>query len=106
MCGRADIRYAAVMIGYRILLTVDAIVAAALLYFFFAGLEDGSVSSFNIPLWLGLLGGAAAIIVGAYVLKSKGRLLPANLLLLIPAFPGFMFGLFILAAILLHPRWN
>lgn len=94
------------MIGYRILLAIDAIVAAALLYFFVTGLEDGSVSAFNILLWLGLLGGMAAIIVGAYALKSKGRLLPANLLLFVPAFPGMMFGLFILAALILQPRWN
>ena len=94
------------MIGYRILLTIDAILAATLLYFFFTGLEDGSVSAFNILLWLGLVGGMAAIIVGAYALKSKGRILAANLLLLVPAFPGTMFGLFILAALFLQPRWN
>ena len=94
------------MVLYRILLTIDAIVAAILLYFFFTGIEDGSVSSFNILLWLGLLGGAAAIIVAAYALKSKGRLMPANLLLLVPALPGLLFGLFILAALLLQPRWN
>jgi hypothetical protein len=94
------------MIFYRILLTIDAIVAAILLYFFFTGLEDGSVSSFNILIWLILLGGAATVIGGAHALKSKGQLLVASIVLLIPALPGLLFGLFVLAAIILHPRWN
>ncbi len=94
------------MILYRILLTIDATVAAILLYFFFTGLEDRTVSMYNIEMWLALLGGAAAVIVGAYALKSKGRILAANAVLLVPALPGVLFGLFVLAAIVLHPRWN
>jgi hypothetical protein len=87
-------------------MTIGTFVAAILLYFFFTGLEDGSVSSFNILLWLGLLGATAALIAGACALKAKGKIAAANLLLLVPVFPGLMFGLFVLAAILLNPRWN
>jgi hypothetical protein len=38
--------------------------------------------------------------------RPKGQVWAANILLLLPAIPGILFGLFILAAILLHPRWN
>lgn len=51
------------MIFYRILFSIDAVIALVLLYFFFVGLGDGSVSSFNILLWLGILGATAAILV-------------------------------------------
>jgi hypothetical protein len=91
---------------FRILIAIDALVGAVLLYFFFAGVEDGSVSSFNILLWLAILGGMALVIGFGLTLARKGQRLAANLVLLVPALPGLFFGLFVLAAILLHPRWN
>jgi hypothetical protein len=94
------------MILHRILLGVDGLIGAVLLYFFIAGIEDGSVSSFNILLWLALLGGIALVIGAGFALWRKGHKAAGNLLLLVPAIPGLLFGLFILAAILLHPRWN
>jgi multisubunit Na+/H+ antiporter MnhF subunit len=39
----------------RTLLGIDLLVALVVLYFFVIGLADGSVSSFNMSLWLGLL---------------------------------------------------
>lgn len=42
--------------------SIAAVAAGVVLWFFVVGL-DGSVSSFNIVLWLGILS-AAAIIVG------------------------------------------
>ena len=94
------------MILYRILLAVDAAIAAILLYFFVTGIEDGSVSSFNILPWLGTLGGIALIIGGAFALRAKGQKAVANLILAVPAVPGLLFGLFILLAVILQPRWN
>ena len=94
------------MILFRILLAVDAAVAAILLYFFVTGIEDGSVSSFNILLWLVMLGGIALVIGGAHALRSRGRKPAANLLLAVPAAPALLFDLFILLAVLLQPRWN
>ena len=94
------------MILFRILLAVDAIVAAILLYFFVTGIEDGSVSSFNILFWLVMLGGIALIIGGALALRAKGRKMAANLLLAVPAVPSLLFGMFLLLAVLLQPRWN
>ena len=44
------------MIVFRLFLAIDAAAALVALYFFFIGLGDGSVSSFNIAIWLALLG--------------------------------------------------
>jgi hypothetical protein len=88
------------------LFSIDGAIALIVLFFFFAGLGDGSVSSFNIVLWLVILGSLAAILGGGLLLKSKGHLHLARIVLLIPAVPGLLFGLFILCAIILQPRWN
>jgi len=85
---------------------VDAVIALIVLYFFAAGLSDGSVSSFNIVLWLAILGGLAAILGGGLQLKSSGHRRLATGVLLILAVPGLLFGLFLLSVIILQPRWN
>ena len=47
------------MTTFRILFGIDALAAAVVAFFFVWGLSDGSVSAFNILLWLALLGGVA-----------------------------------------------
>ena len=94
------------MILFRLLLAIDAVVALVALYFFFIGLGDGSVSSFNIVLWLVLLGGIAAILGGGWMLNAKGQRRAALGVLAILAVPAFLCGLLIVAMIVLHPRWN
>ena len=88
------------------LFSVDAVVAAIVLAFFFAGLGDGSIDSFNIVLWLTILAILAAILGGGWLLKSNGHPLLASVILLILAIPGLLYGLFILSVIILQPRWN
>ena len=88
------------------LLGIDGAIATIVIFFFFAGLGDGSVSSFNIVLWLVILSGLAAVLGGGLLLRSKGHLHLARVVLLILAIPGLLFGLFILGAIILQPRWN
>jgi hypothetical protein len=88
------------------LFCIDVLVAAVVLFFFFAGLGDGSVSSFNIGLWLGILAVLAAVLGGGWLLKSNGHPRLANLVLLILEIPGLLYALFILAVIILQPRWN
>ncbi|CAN0496004.1 unnamed protein product [Phaeothamnion confervicola] len=94
------------MMFFRILFGIDAIVAVTALYFFGIGLSDGSVSSFNILLWLAILGGIAAILGVGLRLNSLGRRGSANGVLLILALPGFLCGLLLLGMIILQPRWN
>jgi hypothetical protein len=91
---------------FWILFGIDAIVAAIVLFFFFAGLGDGSVDSFNILLWLVILGILAAILGGGWLLKSNGHPRLASVVLLILAIPGLLYALFILSVIILQPRWN
>jgi hypothetical protein len=91
---------------YRLFLGVAAAVALTAFYFFFVGLADGSVSSFNITLWLGLLAGVGAVLGGGLALNAKGLRGAATGVLAILAIPGLVAGLFILALIAFQPRWN
>jgi hypothetical protein len=92
--------------GFRILWGFNALIAAIFLFFFFWGLADGRVSSFNIMLWLGVLAALAAILGSSLALRAKGHTRPAVGLLLILAIPGMLGVLFFLAVLILHPRWN
>lgn len=94
------------MILYRILLAIDAVAAAVVLYFFMIGLADGSVSSFNMGLWLALLASVAAILFGGLALNARGRRGAAMAVLALLAAPAFLFALFALGLIVLQPRWN
>jgi hypothetical protein len=91
---------------FYIVFGIAAAVALVVLYFFLAGLGDGSVSSFNMLLRVVLLGGTAAVLGGGWTLNAKGHRGAAIGVLMILALPGFLFGLFILAALILQPRWN
>ena len=85
-----------VEIGFWLIWSIDAIVAAVVLYFFFVGLADGSVSSFNMLLWLALLAGVGLVVIGSLVLRAKGKPHLGILLGLFLAAPGLAFGLFFL----------
>jgi hypothetical protein len=91
---------------FRVLLGIDAIAALVVIYFFMIGLADGSVSSFNMQLWLGILAAVVAIPVGGFLLNAKGQRIAANLVLLILATPATLYGLFMLSIIIFQPRWN
>lgn len=86
--------------------TIDAIIAIIGIYFFIVGLADGSVSSFNLGLWLVTLLVLVMVVAGSLWLKSVGRIGPAILLLLILAVPGVLFGIFMAFLVLTVPRWN
>ena len=94
------------MLLFRILLAVDALAAAVIVYFFFVGLADGSVSSFNGGLWFAILAALAVIIGGGWLLNASGKRGPAIALLLVLAIPAVLFGLFMLIIVIANPRWN
>jgi hypothetical protein len=96
----------AVKIFFWLFWSINALIAAVVLYFFFQGLADGSVSSFNMLLWLALLAGVALVVVGSLFLRAIGKPYIGLILLLILALPGLAFGFFFLVLILSHPRWN
>ena len=91
---------------FRTLWWLDALIAAIFVFFFFWGLADGTVSSFNIVLWLAILAGLAGVLAGSRRLKAKGHAAPALGLVLVLAIPGMLGVLFFLAVLILQPRWN
>lgn len=82
---------------------IDAVTALVFVYFFFAGLADGTVSSFNILLWLLILGIAALVVGGSLALRSRGRIAPAMILVVVPAVWCALIGVFMLVISLFWP---
>jgi hypothetical protein len=85
---------------------IDALVTLVVVGFFLIGLGDGSVSSFNIGIWLVMLAGVGGVTGGSFALRSAGKRIPALILALALAIPGVLVGLFFLILILGNPRWN
>jgi hypothetical protein len=91
---------------FKALFTIDLLIAGIVVYFFFAGLADGSVSSFNMTLWLTILAGLAAILAAGYAFRFAGRGALANLVLLVLAVPGALYAFFLVVVVLSGARWN
>lgn len=91
---------------FRVLFGIDALVALVVLYFFFLGLADGSVSSFNAGIWSVLLLMVAGVIAGGLWLRAAGHRRAAHALLLVLALPGIVYALFLVLVLVTHPRWN
>jgi hypothetical protein len=84
----------------------DALVVLVVLYFFCVGLTDGSVSSFNMGLWLLILLAVGGVVLGSLWLQSIGHSAAARSLLLLLAVPGLLCLLFFLVLLIAPPRWN
>ena len=91
---------------FWILWGFDTVIAFVFLFFFLVGIADGSVSSFNIGLWLVILVGLIAVVGGSLTLHLHQRTGLAIWLVLLLAVPGLLAGLFFLGLIVLNPRWN
>ena len=76
---------------------IDAIVALIFIYFFFVGIADGSVDSFNIVLWLVILLVLGGVLAGSLALRATARTGLAIVLVTILAVPSILIGLFFLA---------
>jgi hypothetical protein len=85
------------MTFFWILWAIDAIIALVVLYFFFVGLADGSVSSFNMGIWVIMMLAVAGILFGGFMLMKYQYLFAAKLVLSILAVPGFLYGLMLLS---------
>jgi len=84
----------------------DALVAALVVFFFLWGISDGSVSSFNILLWLAMLSMVGGVVFGSLALRRSGHAAAAFGLLMVLAIPGLGMTLLLLAVLILQPRWN
>jgi hypothetical protein len=80
--------------------------SAIALFFFLAGLADGSVSSFNMGIWIALLAALAVLLLGSLWLKAIGRPGLGTMLLLVLAVPTALYALFLLVAITSGSKWN
>ncbi|HTI83710.1 MAG TPA: hypothetical protein VL614_24930 [Acetobacteraceae bacterium] len=94
------------MTAFRILFGIDALAVAVVVFFFLWGVSDGTVSSFNILLWLVMLGGVGGVLGGGAWLRSQGHARVANSVLLVLAIPAMLLVLFFLLLIVAQPRWN
>ena len=91
---------------FWILWGFDAVLALVVLFFFVAGLADGSVSSRNMGLWLVVLLVLAGVMLGSLGLRKAGRTGLGYVVLLVLALPGLLFILFFGALLIINPRWN
>lgn len=96
--------------GSRVLcgtfLVCSALTCVVIFAFFLIGLNDGSVSSFNIGLWLSLLTIAGLSLWSGYALRAKGKIRLATTALAVTAVPGLIAALFLLLVVIAQPRWN
>jgi hypothetical protein len=91
---------------FRIVWGIDVIVALVAVFFFLWGVQDGSVSSFNIVLWAGILAALAVIVFGSRALHLKGQRVLAILLAAVPALPALLYALVIVVMMFSGGRWN
>lgn len=91
---------------FRFVFTAALAVSGVAVVFFVWGVIDGSVSSFNMNLWLMTLVLVTAIPLSGWHLRSRGRARPAILVLSVLAVPGLLYALFILLIVITQPRWN
>ncbi len=91
---------------FRIFWGIDALISAIVLVYFFIGLADGSVSSFNSGIWAAILAALTVILVGSFWLKAAGRPGLGTALLLVLGIPGVLSGLAIVLTIVTKSRWN
>ena len=91
---------------FQILMGLDIIAAAIVAYFFMIGLADGTVSDFNIGLWMGILLAIAAVFAGGLTLRRAAWPKLANAVLALLAVPTLLYGLFIVVVLVSGERWN
>jgi hypothetical protein len=91
---------------YTAFFVCSALTCAVALCFFVIGLADGSVSSFNMGLWLALLAVMGLSLGGGRALRARGRSGLAIAALAVTAVPGLLAALFLLLVLVTQPRWN
>jgi hypothetical protein len=94
------------MILFRILWGFDALVTIVVVYFFFEGVGDGTVSASNLGLWFLILIALAGILFGSIWLRTRKRFALSKALLFILAVPCFLYFLIIAIFILSGAKWQ
>ena len=91
---------------YRVFLAVASVVALVIVIFFFWGLADGSVYSFNFAIWFVALVIAVAAPIFGVQFATRGHHFAAIFVLGILALPGLVYGLFLLVVVGSGTSWN
>jgi len=91
---------------FRMLWGVDVVAALIALAFFVIGIDDGTVSSFNMMLWIALLAGLAVIVFGSNALQARGQRGLAFILAAVLAVPVLLACLFFALLLVSGVRWN
>lgn len=94
------------MTAFKIFWTLDALASLVVIYFFFVGIGDGTVSSRNMGLWTLILAVIGAVMIGSVILKHNQYNNIALGLLFILALPALFFVLYMLVALFGGERWN
>jgi len=94
------------MITFWILWIFNALMSLIPVYFFFIGLQDGTVDGSNMGLWLGILAVVGLLLGGTHWLKNKGQVVAAKVLLWLSTVPCLMVILYFVIAITSNARWN
>ncbi|MEO6131684.1 MAG: osmoprotectant transporter permease [Saprospiraceae bacterium] len=94
------------MITFWILWIFNALICLVPVYFFFAGLNDGTITSRNIGLWFLILLIVAVVLGGSYLLKAANQLTLARLLLIFAAIPGICVVLYFIIVFTSKPNWH
>jgi hypothetical protein len=85
---------------------IDALIGAIAVVFFLLGLEQGTISSFNVGIWIAIFASLAIIIGGSLGLKEAGRPVLGAILLLALAIPGILSGVVLLLVTVSNTSWN
>ena len=91
---------------FKIFWAIDAVASLIILYFFFVGLADGTVSSRNAGLWMAIVLALVVIMGGSVWLKLNGYNFPAFGLLLILFLPSMLLLLYLLIVLFGGGRMN
>lgn len=90
----------------RVTVVCSVLTSLVTVAFFAIGVADGSVSSFNLALWLGLLAVVAASLALGYALYARGKLALAVVALSVTALPGALAALFLAIVLITDSPWN
>ncbi len=85
---------------------IDAMTMLVILYFYFEGLADGTVSAENMGIWVAMLLIPSAIFVASVLLRSRGYRRMSLTLAWLLAIPGIIAVIFVILLLTTNTHWN
>lgn len=91
---------------FWILWGIDAIATIVAVVFLFVGIADGSVSPENGGIWTLLVGSPLALALMGSLLKYSRHSVLVSIVLLVPALPAVLYGVFLLIMLFSDTPWR